>query len=123
MVGQREGGTHYDRYDQSYSQWSSERNSNIINDRQAEEAKHIQGEYVVLTTTAESGYIGHSNPMSYEDAYWEKRNHDKSQTHNNPFPSTKVIIEWKGERKTKNKVKKLFEWMKGRTFLAEKRSN
>ena len=80
--------------DQSYSQWCSERNDNIINDRRAEDAKHIKGRFVVLHGTAESGYIGYDGPMSYERAYWKQRNHDKNRKHDDPFPSFMKIVEW-----------------------------
>jgi len=107
----------YHSDDQSYSQWCSERNDNIISDRRAKNAKERKGQFVILRGTAESGFIGYTEPMSYEDAYWEKRNHDKARKHDDPFPSFVEIVEWKGEDEIKNQAEEKFGWMKGRSFL------
>ena len=106
--------------DQSHSQWCSERNNNIINDRHDKEAADVKGEYAILTATAESGFVGYSGPMSYEVAYWKKRNHDKVQKYDDPFPNFVEIVEWKGKDEIKNQAEKLFGWMKGRSFLKKK---
>ncbi len=114
-------GGRYSSSDQSYSQWKSARLDNVLNDRWAEDAKEIKGEFITLRATAESGFIGYLGPMSYEKAYWEKRHHDKAQKHDEPFPSVIEIAEWKGKRQVKKQAKKAFGWMKGRTFLKKKK--
>lgn len=104
-------------YPDSYWGWASERNNNIIWDRQRKAAREVKGTYYLLHATANSGYTGYSGPMTYKEAWEEKREHDKNSSVNDPFPNMIEIVEWEeGENQEKveeilrKKAKKLWGW-------------
>lgn len=85
-----------------------------------ERQRKVKDKYFILWGTVESGYLGHSKPMSYVKALEKKREHDDENQFNDPFPDFMEVHKWKGKNAVNEIVKKLFGWMEGRTFLQNK---